>query len=677
MTIRMRRPSRRPHLCRRHERGQVVVLFALAAIVVLGMAAVAVDGGFGLVQLRRAQNAADFAAVAGTNAIKGVCQGGGSAPSNAAVFSTMQSVIDQNSSAVAAGWTGTYLDKAGATIPNPANYGLPWTVSNSGTTYPPSTACGVAVRVSPSWSPFLARIMGVSSLSTTASARSILNPGTGQSVAIVALDQVEPHAVLGGGTGTFSVYGTIFANSTVPWSPWNQTHNGVSYDDVVDAKDTSNLILHGIMETVGPNWPLDWCFGTNGGAPPPYNSTPPGYPPTPDPYNTATCSASSSVVLKYDLIVNNQTQLTDPLLPGAGGSGVDDPFATPTQGLCPQDGNAAPARTVPASVQPPNVGTSGTTVLLPGDYANPVVITSGNVQFADCSGAYDLNPSGQYPGVFRFEKGLAILTQAGTTVQGNNVMIATGSPVPIPGNVPGSWSGNAFTATGTGNGAPCYPSGVTNSNGQAETDSRSVTCGGTTSSAPAPFGTMFANGPYKGVVAYSQASSSADTSQYGTGTNYAAILGGAGTITLTGPTSGEYRDIVLFQERSIPGNTGLDAQPGDTATVTLNGLVYNASFPCYGWPVVGGACTTSIGGRSNPYDFWDVGVPFHPGGVLQAGVGTGSGYPRTSHGTVTVNGPSVVDDFNTDGGTAIVIDGTKNTYNLPGVIGSGNPPLVG
>jgi Flp pilus assembly protein TadG len=669
------RPSRRRG--RRSKAGQVLVLFALAAVVVVSMVALAIDGGFGLVQMRRAQNAADFAAVAGTNAVKGVCQGSSGAPTNATVYSAVQDVIDQNSAAVNAGWTGTYLDRTGAVI---SAGGSAYTVANNNS-YPPANACGVSVNVTPSWQPFLAQVMGVKNLTSTASAKAVLNPGSGQSVAIVALDQLQPHEVLGGGLGTFNVYGTIFANSTVPYGPWNTTKNNAVFDDVVDAKDNANLILHGIMETAGNNWPLDWCFGDSTSATPPYNITPPSYPPTPDPYNTAVCaggSGSATVTLKYDQIVNKQSQISDPLLPVAGTGGVPDPFDQTNgtggwwQGLCGGQTQPTTYSATPAAV-------NGTTVLQPGYYPNPVIITSGNVQFADCTGAYDTTQTATaFPGVFRFGGGLAILTPAGSTVQGNNVMIATASPVPVPTNVPGSFVNNVYTATGTGNGAPCYPNGVINAKNGGETDSNSPTCGGTTSSAPAPYGSLFTSNAWKGVVAYNQTSYAQDTSQYGTGTNYSLILGGAGTISLTGPVTGMYRDIALFQKRSTPGNFSLDGYPGDSASVTVNGVVYNASLPCNGMPKVNGVCATAGNlPQPNPFAYWDVGIIFNVGGMLQTGVGTGTGYTQTSTGTVTINGPCVVEDFNTDGKTTITIDGTKNTYNLPGVIGSGNPPIVG
>jgi Flp pilus assembly protein TadG len=665
--IRMRPRFRRREL-RRAKRGQVMVLFALAAVVVVGMVAVAIDGGYGLVQMRRAQNA-----VAGTNAVKSVCQGSASPPTNASVYAAIQDVIDQNSAAVNAGWTGTYLDRTGATIPNSSNGNQPYTVTNTNA-YPPAIACGVSVQVTPSWQPFIAQIVGVNNLTSTATAKSVLNPAIGQSVAIVALNQIMPHEVLGGGTGNFNVYGTIFANSTVPYGPWNQTHNGNVYNDVVDAKDTSNLVLHGIMETVGNQWPLDWCFGNSGAPPPPYNNTPPVGKHSPDPFNTAICSNVPNLTpLKYDQIVNGQSQISDPLLPVGGSGGVIDPFVDNTQGLCPGENSGPTLRSVPAPV-------NGTTTLLPGEYTSPVIITSGNVQFADCSGAFDpvATNTAIYPGVFRFDKGLALMTPAGTTVQGNNVMIATGSPVPLPANVPGSWSGSTFVASGTGNGAPCYPAGVNTTGGKPETDAGSPVCGGTTSSAPAPFGSLFTSTAWSGVISYNQSTYAKDTSQYGTGYNFSLMLGGAGTITLTPPNTGMYRDIGLFQQRATAGNFGLDAYPGDSATITVNGVVYNASLPCNGIPKVNGVCASLNNlPQPNPFAYWDVGVVFNNGGMLQTGVGTGTNYPKTSTGTVTINGPSVVEDFNTDGATTIVIDGTKNTYNLPGVVGSGNPPIVG
>jgi hypothetical protein len=679
---------------RSSKHGQVMILFALALILVLGMAAIAVDGGYGLVQFRRAQNAADFAAVSGTNQLKGLCSGAGNAPSNQTVYNAIQDVVDVNASAVGGNWTGTYLDSSGNVIKDTS--GNPIVVTNSSSTVPPTTACGVSVNVSPQWAPFLAQVLGYKSLSSTANAKSVVTPGQGNPIGIVALDEVSPHEILGGGTGTFQVYGTIFANSTVPYNPWGgQIFHGYDYVDVVDAKDNSNLILHGIMQTVGPNWPLDWCFGQSSPADQynatdrdsdgdndsdPSTDTDSGSDTNADPYNNATCTAGP-VTLKYNHININNTQINDPLLPNGGIGGVSDPFASTTLGNCPPATSPPTFNALPAPVL---IGGVSTYVLQPGDYTNTVIVPSNaNVQFADCSGSYDATSSNtaQYPGVFRFEKGLDLQPAAGFTVLGNNVMIATGDPLPVAGNVPGSVSGGTFTASGTGNGAPCFPTGVNRQANDAETDANSPKCGGTDT---------LPSGPYYGVRTWNQTNySTQQASLYGTGTNFSLILGGQGTITLTSPGTGPYRDVMLFQKRGDYANLGLNAEPNDSATITLSGLVYDTSIPCYGFPGTSataqnpfsGTCTSAATYKAavpnNPFSFWDLGTTFHNGGTLQTGVGIGTGYPNPSTGSVTINGTCLVGDFNTDGNTTITIDGRTNKYALPGVLGSGNPPIVG
>ena len=638
------------------QRGQVLVLFALAVLVILGMVSIAIDGGFGQVQQRRAQNGADFASVAGARMLAGLCQGG-NPPVNTSVQAVMQDVIDKNAPNVGSNWTGIYLDAASNPIPNPLNSNNPYTVADSAPPVPPTNACGVKVALNPNWTPYFARVIGSTSLTTTANAKSVYNPTVGAQVGIVAIDEVSPHEVLGGGHGSFNVFGTIFANSAVPYDPWTQLRHNLDYVDVVDAKGASGLILHGIMQSVSGNWPLDWCFGTS-------NST----------FNTALCkddngNSIGNVSLKYNLVANNASQITDPLLPVGGTGGVPDPFDNTSGGgynlgLCPTQSTPPVYNSIPAAWT-----SGGVTLLQPGDYTFKVALTN-SVQFADCTGVYDATPSNTaYPGIFRFEQGLQLSPASGKTVQGNNVMIATAAPVAIPANVPGSTSGGVFTASGMGNGAPCFPAGVRDDSNNPETDG-SHQCGGTSS---------LPSGPYYGVVTRHQPGPySLDGSTYGTGMNFSLILGGAGTITLSAPASGEFHGVALFQNRVTQGSFGLDAQPNDSAQVTVNGVVYNASLPCYGYPMVSGSCTTNANKPTpNPFDFWDTGTIFHSGGILQAGLGQGSPFPVGSTGSVTINGPCVVDDFNTDGGTTIVIDGRNNTYQLPGVLSSGNPPIVG
>jgi hypothetical protein len=659
---------------RNRQGGQVIVLFALALIVILGMVSIAIDGGFGLVQARRAQNGADFGSVAGARMLAGMCQGG-VAPTNLSINQEIQDVIDQNAPGVGTNWTGNYLNAGGGFIPKAG--GGNYTTADLGTA--PGVACGVEVTLKPNWQPYFAQVIGQSTQKTKANARSIYSPTKTLGAGIVALDEVSPHQVLGGGTGSFNVFGTIAANSIVPYDPWGSNHNGKRYVDVVDAKGNSNLILHGDMQTVGNNWPLDWCFGVNstnsGDSGTLYNGPPP---------NNPICyagSGSANVTLQYNNIISKPTPLADPLGNGSGGTGLADPFdkasgAGFTQGLCLGESQPPSISTLPAEV-------GGITTLQPGDYTFPVILPdaahpSGNVRLADCTGVFEADPNtiAVYPGIFRFEKGVSFSPPSGASVRGNNVTVATGAPVPVAGNVPGyvnnnnngngNGNGGVFVATGTGNGAPCFPSGVKTTAGSAETDG-SHACGGTSN---------------YGVISRNQSSFQIDYNTYGTGGNFSLMLGGAGTITLSAPTTGPFKDIALFQNRNVPGNFGFNAVAGDSAAITIdsfNGsaVVYNVSLPCRGYPMVSGSCTNnSTKPSTNPFDYWDDGITFHNGGTLQAGIGAGT-HPNPSTGSVTIKGPCIVEDFNTDGSTTITIDGSNNQYSLPGVVSSGNPPIVG
>ena len=68
------------------ESGVVLIIFALAMVIILGMIAIAIDGGYGFVQNRRAQNAADFAAFAAAQQLSS------SAYCNGTTFPTTQDI---------------------------------------------------------------------------------------------------------------------------------------------------------------------------------------------------------------------------------------------------------------------------------------------------------------------------------------------------------------------------------------------------------------------------------------------------------------------------------------------------------------------------------------------------------------------------------------------------------
>ncbi|HEV7467089.1 MAG TPA: pilus assembly protein TadG-related protein, partial [Candidatus Dormibacteraeota bacterium] len=239
---------------RRGEHGQVMIVLSLALIVLLGMMAVALDGGYALVQARRAQNAADFASIAGTASLKALCEQGAAPPTDQRVHAVIQDVIDQNANSIGSNWTADYVDQAGN------DRGA--AVSTSAATVPPPYACGVTVQLNSTWLPYIAQVLGVTTLSTNASAKALNGVQPGKTVGIVALDKVGPHSILGNGQGSFTVHGDIFANSAVPNNPWTSTQaGGYSYTDVIDAKDNSNLSVFGNLISV-TGMPFDWCFGS-------------------------------------------------------------------------------------------------------------------------------------------------------------------------------------------------------------------------------------------------------------------------------------------------------------------------------------------------------------------------------------------------------------------------------
>jgi hypothetical protein len=425
---------------------------------------------------------------------------------------------------------------------------------------------------------------------------------------------------------------------------------GYVFNDAIDAKADSNLYVYGTIDTnngtVGSEtmWPLDTCFEPEGAiasgtAQTLASGNPPGV------QMSCTADGGSSVTVDYNAISTIFPQESDPLQ--AQGA-PPNPFSQNADNNCPGM----------ATVTNPAPTVSGTTTTMyPGVYTTPVDLTSTTV-LDDCAGYNDSvdnngQPEGAYPGIYVFQDGLDIDPAAGATVSGSDIVLATQAPDPISGNVPGSVTNGTFTASGPGNGAPCLPSGTLtdlqsgNGNQVPETVQPGPgvsPCGGTTD---------------YGVVAFHDSGTSPDSSETGTGTNFSALVGGQGTVSLTGPTTGAYGGdgadgIVLYQDPNTPGNYGFDAEAGDSAGITINGVVYNASL--------------ANEGAGGTFDYWDGvggGVVFYDGGTLQTGYGTDwSDGPTESSGSVQINGTAVVDDFNTDGTTDITIAG--GSYTPPG-----------
>ena len=643
-----------------NESGVVLIIFALAMVILLGMIAIAIDGGYGFVQNRRAQNAADFAAFAAAQQLNtSTYCSGTTSPTTQQIAAIVQKLVDDNGSGIGTAWKAEFLNSKHQAIE-------PFSPGNYPTRNPPPGACGVSVNATPKWASFFAGIFGIHKLQGFASG-TVGNVAKGQPIGIVALNKVGPHAILGGGTGKFVVAGTIFLNTDVANQPWSSSSGGLWWDDGIDAKTDSNLYVYGTIDTVqgpylvnGPYlgealWPLDWCFqaegvqrgsATNG-------PTAPGATLPNEQLSCGPPATRGSVTVDYNSIDNSFAQIDDPLT--ATGAPAQPTSATT---VCPGVNNDIPEIYTSVSEVP-----GVTTTLLPGEYTNPVKLT-GSVNFEDCSGFGNGEPA--YPGVYRFDQGLWIDPGAGDTITGSNVILDTMSPYPVAGNVPGSGAAAAFVASGAGNGAPCLPSNTLSSaasgaNGVPEAETSSHVCGGTS---PATYGVRaFFDRPV---------SDTPDSNTWGMGNNFSAIIGGgAGAqVNLSGPTTGPYAGldgspgIVLYQDPNTEANYGFDAEAGDSAAITLTGVVYNASLANYG--------------ASSPQDYWDGeggGIPFYAGGTLQTGFGAGwtslTG-PTPSAGSVQLNGTAIVDDFNTDGNTNITILGQP--YKVPG---SGSLSLIG
>ncbi len=642
------------------ERGVVLIIVAISLVVLIGMMSIAIDGSYGFVQVRRAQNASDFAAFAAAQQLNSsyYCNGT-TAPTTRQLVDIVKVVVKANDPSLGSAWSAQYLDRSGATMPDPNNPAQNLGFGPGSTGLPPQGACGVNILATPSWPPFFAGIFGYHQLGGRAKASVAPKTTHTSSIGIVALNKVGPHEILGGGTGQFVVAGDIFLNTDVQHQPWSgsftdpTTNVNWTWDDAIDAKSNSNLYVYGTIHSNNSTdngqslWPLDNCFQPhiegNGN---PANPTPAYQSGDPDPNVVGglpqvqmNCQEhTGSVNVDFDNIDPTQVQIDDPLLSTGA---PPDPLNANTNIACP----GSTLQTNPAMTTDPN---TQVTELSPGDYTTPVEIT-GAANFQDCPGGYT--------GIYRFDQGLWINPQGSTdTVTGTNVVIATQNPYPLAGNVPGTVVGGTFAASGGGNGAPCLPpstmSSAASGNGtpMAETtNSPATACGGT-------------NPPANGVIGYGDSTFSADPLETGTGNNFSLIVGGVAgsSVSLTGPVNSAYGGtdgnpgLVLYQDPNTAANYGFDAESSDAADIAINGVVYNASLSHYG--------------ADAPLDYWDGtggGVPFYAGGTLQAGYGAGwSAGPAPSAGSVTLTGTAIVDDFNTDGGTRITIIGKP--YSLPG-----------
>jgi Flp pilus assembly protein TadG len=150
------------------ERGQMVVIFAGALVAIVLLVGLVVDGGYAFAQRRDAQNAADFAALAGARIIAEKVGGDTTNGTDANVQAAITAGIAANG-AVALTFGAPagpqYVDSNGAITPSAGS-----AASYVGNGTIPAAAVGVKVNSSRSWKPFFLGVIGVSNWTASANA---------------------------------------------------------------------------------------------------------------------------------------------------------------------------------------------------------------------------------------------------------------------------------------------------------------------------------------------------------------------------------------------------------------------------------------------------------------------------------------------------------------------------
>jgi Flp pilus assembly protein TadG len=643
-----------------------MILFAISMVVLLVSLGVAVDGGFGLVQYRRAQNAADFAAEAAANDLLYNCTLGAygtSAAAPAQIVSVINNFIGGNNSSVSTtgtpyGWTADYLPAKGQTYATAQPVLVPGTdtAENLPTSAPP---CGVSITVTPKWPPFIAQLVGLTNWSAPASASAVNTgaPGSGPLTSIVALAENGEHVILQAGDGAFNIIGTIFdnANGCLSGNPgptcssWNDTGSPYSRSnpgewDVIDEKQSGAMSVQGEIESY-VNAPFDTCFG---GAAPGANQTAGTAPNT-----VASCSSGNETISYYDWVGSQGPQYTQ----------ATDPVANEVPAPTPADAGCSGASTNGTSVK---VGS--TTYYYPGVYKSAVVAT-GNSVFLNCNQTpINLSDtSNASPGIFWFTDGVGIEPASGDTATGSDVLFVAQNPIPD--------STSGYTSN-VGDGEPA----IGNGSGYCDVTKTGETCQSYNRHAnPACPNINVPNDPSGNSPDYASAgtncNSAASSSCIGSGCfgpnsttaqglNDSVEIGGDGTVTISAPQTGSWEGFVVWQLASTEANIGIDAESGQNATVNLTGIVYDNSDP--------------TGQDLSAPQYWggNSSLPFIAGGMLVAGSGLAtaeSGNTFTgdtlSGGKVTITGMATVDIFQTQGDATLKVTGS--TFHLDGIQGSG------
>ena len=211
------------------QRGQIVIVFALSLVVVLLAVALVIDGGNAWSQRRATQNAADFAALAGT---KIVAANAGAPQTNASVLSAVEAGLSSNGIAttvLGTDYTASYVNTLGNLV---AGYGTAGSI--------PAGVIGVQVSPTKAFSTYFLGVVGINrfNASATATAKYGFYEGTsggpgGNLVpiavkldVIVGLKNCPPGSTVGSGGPCNPVpltQGDLSAPGQFAWLSWDGT----------------------------------------------------------------------------------------------------------------------------------------------------------------------------------------------------------------------------------------------------------------------------------------------------------------------------------------------------------------------------------------------------------------------------------------------------------------------
>jgi Flp pilus assembly protein TadG len=206
----------------RNDRGQVLVVVALAATALILVASLVVDGGFAWARHREAQSAADFAALAATRVVS--LASTNAAIRNADVYQAIVTTAAANNGATVPG-LGTaegavYVDRNGASIAI--------AVTNDSGAVPPS-ARGVRVQARRVYQPVLLGVLGGATWNPTAAATARALPSAAATCVFCVIGSPSgPHFYASSGQTLLSVSGGPIASNPLLELQANPTISSIS-----------------------------------------------------------------------------------------------------------------------------------------------------------------------------------------------------------------------------------------------------------------------------------------------------------------------------------------------------------------------------------------------------------------------------------------------------------------